>query len=304
MRTLACSDGSTSRSPNSVRQLIEATLSTEAGDDVVAVGEGRDRRRHGEAADPSKQRHAWDHASRRSGDTVAWGNVAIGPRNPLAPPLEVEEDSPTRAHLDTPSSAPPTKGLPDTCTEATAPSSWIISSGTWPATATPTRRWRQERSPSGIRGRPASVGFAPKRRSSGTDGRKIYVTGHLADEEGVTVTAEGVFIAAEEVGLGGLDGRDGQRAPGLEREVRAGAEPGHGHFLGFGRGLVAADDAQPPRVVVRRRRPRRRDGDRATRTAAWSGSAQSGPQREIHDASSWAGERRTTTDSSSISAST
>jgi hypothetical protein len=27
-----------------------------------------------------------------------------------------------------------------------------------------------------------------------TDGRKIFVTGHLADEGGVAVTAEGVFI--------------------------------------------------------------------------------------------------------------
>ena len=28
----------------------------------------------------------------------------------------------------------------------------------------------------------------------GTDGRKIFVVGHLADAEGVTITAEGVFI--------------------------------------------------------------------------------------------------------------
>ena len=84
---------------DAMRQLIDATLRTEVGDDVVASAKAdidaaaaklRSIQRDGTLGISLAQ----------DGEYVAWGNVAIGPRNPLAPPLVVQHDSPTRAHID------------------------------------------------------------------------------------------------------------------------------------------------------------------------------------------------------------
>ena len=176
----------------SVRQLIDATLSTEVGDDVVAAAKAEI-----DAATAKlrtlQRSDTLGITLTPSGDTVAWGNVAIGPRNPLAPPLEVEEDSPTRAHLTTELGAayegPPGHLHGGYCALVLDHLFGHVASHGNPdsAVATGTITFRYPR--------PTRLGrLRAEAEIERTDGRKVYVTGHLADEEGVTVTAEGVFI--------------------------------------------------------------------------------------------------------------
>jgi acyl-coenzyme A thioesterase PaaI-like protein len=128
------------------------------------------------------------------GDTVAWGNVAIGPRNPLAPPLEVVHDGRTRAHVDAHLGAayegPPGHlhgGYGALLLDHLL--GHVASYGsvdTAVATGTISLRYL----------RPTRLGpMRAEAEIQDTDGRKIFVAGHLADEEGISVSAEGVFIA-------------------------------------------------------------------------------------------------------------
>ncbi len=177
----------------SVRQLIDATLRTGAGDDVVASAKAEI-----DAATArlrSVQRHdTLGMAITPDGETIAWGNVAIGPRNPVAPPLDVVPDSPTRAHVDTQLGAA-YEGAPGHvhggyCALVLDHLFGHVASYGNPDTvvATGTISFRYPR--------PTRLGpLRAEAEIQDTDGRKIYVVGHLADEEGATVTAEGVFIA-------------------------------------------------------------------------------------------------------------
>ena len=178
---------------DSVRRLIDATLRTEVGDDVVASAKAEI-----DAATARLQGHQRGDTLGISvtpdGDTVAWGNVAIGPRNPLAPPLEVVPDSPTRAHFDAHLGAA-YEGPPGhlhggygalVLDHLLGHVASYGSVDTAVATGTISLRYL----------RPARLGpMRGEAEIQDTDGRKIFVAGHLADEEGVAVTAEGVFIA-------------------------------------------------------------------------------------------------------------
>lgn len=176
----------------SVRELIDATLKTEVDDDAVALARAdieaatarlRDRQRdgsHGIVLTPD-------------GETVAWGNVAIGTRNPLAPPLVVHHDSPGRAYLDVELGAayegPPGHLHGGYGALVLDHLLGAVASYNNPdtAAATGTISCRYQRLT-----RLGQVHAEAEIQS--TDGRKIFVGGHLADAEGVTITAEGVFI--------------------------------------------------------------------------------------------------------------
>ena len=95
---------------------------------------------------------------------MPWGNVVIGVRNPVAPPLPVAQSENGGAFTDF-HLGRPTKVHPDTCMGESRP---------WCATTS----WAQ---------RPAA-------RIVLTEGVKTYAVGHLSDDEGVTVEADGVFI--------------------------------------------------------------------------------------------------------------
>lgn len=176
----------------SVRELIDATLRTEVDDDVVASA------RADIDAATTKLRNLQHDGSlgiglTPDGETVAWANVAIGTRNPLAPPLVVHHDSPGRAHLDVQLGAA-YEGPPghlhggygalvlDHLLGAVASYNNPVT-----AAATGTISFRYQRLT-----RLGDVHAEAEIQS--TDGRKVFVVGHLADAEGVTVTAEGVFI--------------------------------------------------------------------------------------------------------------
>ena len=180
---------------DSVRQLIDATLSTEVGDDVVAAAKGEID------AATAKLRSVRSDGSlgigiTPDGETVAWGNIAIGPRNPLAPPLVVEHDGPTKAHLDVDLGAayegPPGHLHGGYCALVLDHLFGHVASygsvHTPVATVALTVRYQ----------RPTRLGsLRAEAEIQDTDGRTVFVVGHLADDEGVTVTAEGVLIAFE-----------------------------------------------------------------------------------------------------------
>ena len=176
----------------SVRELIDATLRTEVDDDVVASA-----RVDIEAATAKLRSHQVDGTLgiglTSDGETMAWGNVAIGTRNPLAPPLVVQHDGPGRAHLDVELGAA-YEGAPghlhggygalvlDHLLGAVAS---YDDPDTAAATGTITFRYQ----------RPTRLGhLRAEAEIQRTEGRKIFVTGHLGDADGATVTAEGVFF--------------------------------------------------------------------------------------------------------------
>jgi acyl-coenzyme A thioesterase PaaI-like protein len=176
----------------SVRELIDATLRTEVDDDVVASA-----RADIEAA-TARLRNLQREGSlgislTPDGETVAWGNVAIGTRNPLAPPLVVQHDSSGRAHLDVHLGAayegPPGHLHGGYGALVLDHLLGALASYNDPdrAAATGTISFRYQRL--------TRLGeLHAEAEIQSTDGRKILVVGHIADADGVTVTAEGVFI--------------------------------------------------------------------------------------------------------------
>jgi acyl-coenzyme A thioesterase PaaI-like protein len=176
----------------SVRELIDATIRTEGGDDVVAsakaeIDAATARLRTAQRDGPHGIEVTPD------GETVAWGNVAIGTRNPLAPPLVVQHDSPNGAHLDVHLGAayegPPGHLHGGYAALVLDHLLGAVASYNNPdsAAATGTISVRYQRL--------TRLGdLHAEAEIQSTDGRKILVVGHIADAEGVTVTAEGVFI--------------------------------------------------------------------------------------------------------------
>jgi acyl-coenzyme A thioesterase PaaI-like protein len=176
----------------SVRELIDATLKTEVDDDVVASAKADI-----EAATAKLRRLELDGTLgiglTPDGGSVAWGNVAIGTRNPLAPPIVVEHDSPSRAHLDVELGAA-YEGAPGHLHGgygALVLDHLLGSVASYnhhdTAAATGSISFRYQR--------PTRLGHVhAEAEIQRTDGRKIFITGHLGDAEGATVTAEGVFF--------------------------------------------------------------------------------------------------------------
>ena len=126
-----------------------------------------------------------------NGQQMALGNVVIGVRNPVAPPLRIEHDSDgvhTDFILGAAYEGPPGHVHGGVCA--------MILDHVLGATAH-------------LPGKPAYTGTLTLRYMRGTplgqplraqayvdrvDGTKTFAVGHIADENGVTVQAEGVFI--------------------------------------------------------------------------------------------------------------
>jgi acyl-coenzyme A thioesterase PaaI-like protein len=173
----------------SVRALIDATIRTEVGPEAVATAKSEidaatARLRSKQVDGPFGIRFTTD------GDQMPWGNVVIGVRNPVAPPLVVEqseggaftdfrlgaayEGPPGHVHggvaalvldhiLGAAASSPENPRLTGTITLCYLR---LTRLGQLHAEASITRK----------------------------DGVKTFTAGHLADDEGITVEAEGVFI--------------------------------------------------------------------------------------------------------------
>jgi thioesterase superfamily protein len=177
---------------DSVRELIEATIRTEADKDAIqaaqiAIQAATDALRSRQRDETKVVRYAV------GGRPVVWSNAVIGLRNPIAPPLTIHhDDDGTRCWseftLNTAYEGPPGLVHGGVCAlvldhvlgEA-------ASEGlTKPLfTGTLTVRF--------VRGTPLGrlrADAAVER----TEGVKSFVSGHLSDADGITVEAEGIFI--------------------------------------------------------------------------------------------------------------
>ncbi len=177
----------------SIRELIDAALRTEVDDDTA-----RSVRVEIDAMVAQLRSRQCDATAgfcmTPEGEFVSWGNMGDGPRNPIAPPLLVSHESSTRAQLDVDLGAA-YEGAPahlhggygalvlDHLLGAVAS---YGSPTTVAATGTITLRYV----------RPTRLGLIHSvAEIQRTEGRKIFLTGHIADAEGITVTAEAVYIA-------------------------------------------------------------------------------------------------------------
>ena len=174
----------------SVRELIDAAIRTEVDGEEVAVAKAEidaatARLRSRQLAGSYGVRFGSD------GDQMPWGNVVIGLRNPVAPPLALVRSPDGGVFADFRLGAayegPPghvhggvaalilDHVLGDAASSADKPR----------LTGTITMRYRRI-TPLGD--------LHAEARIVRTDGVKTYAVGHLADAGGVTVEAEGVFI--------------------------------------------------------------------------------------------------------------
>jgi acyl-coenzyme A thioesterase PaaI-like protein len=174
----------------SVRALIDATIRTEVGAETVATAKAEI-----DAATARLRSEQIDGAFgvryTTGGDRMPWGNPVIGIRNPTAPPLKIERDESGRVftdfHLGAAFEGPPghvhggvaALVLDHILGEA-------ASNGENPRfTGTITLRYL----------RTTRLGrLHSEARIDRTEGVKTFAVGHLADEDGITVEAEGVFI--------------------------------------------------------------------------------------------------------------
>jgi acyl-coenzyme A thioesterase PaaI-like protein len=174
----------------SVRELVDATIRTEMDAEAVALAKAEidaatARLRERQLEGSFGVRFGSD------GDQMPWGNVVIGMRNPVAPPLVFvpSADGGVRAdfHLGAAYEWPPGHvhgGVAALILDhalggaASAPDKPRL-------TGTITMRYRRMTALGDLHVEAAIVR---------TEGVKTFATGHLADADGVTVEAEGVFI--------------------------------------------------------------------------------------------------------------
>ncbi|MBB6628445.1 PaaI family thioesterase [Nocardioides sp. KIGAM211] len=174
----------------SIRELVDAAIRTEVDDDTVRAAQAeieavtaRLRARQLEGS--------YGVRFTPSGGSRAWGNAVVGTRNAVAPPLVIHHEESGRAWSDFDLGAayegPP--GLVHGGVAALVLDQMLgeaAGAGGKPGmTGTLTLRYRR------------ATPLGPLRAEAHIDrveGIKTYAVGHLADAEGVTVEAEGVFI--------------------------------------------------------------------------------------------------------------
>ena len=174
----------------SVRELIDATVRTQA--DAATVAAAKSEIDSATARLRQKQLDgSFGVRYLASGERMAWGNAVIGIRNPIAPPLEIHHDATGKSfcdfHLGAAYEGPPGH----------------VHGG---VAALILDHLLGEAASDGINPRlTGTISFRYVRANrlghlhaeaitTRIDGVKTFAAGHLADEEGVTVEAEGVFI--------------------------------------------------------------------------------------------------------------
>lgn len=175
---------------DSVRSLVDATIRTEADAQTVAevkrdidaaIARLRERQLEG----------AFGVRVTESGESMGWGNAVIGIRNALAPPLITSRDDSGRISADFYLGAA-YEGPPGHVHGGVAA---LILDHVLGEAASPDRQPRFTGTITMRYLRPTRLGSlrteAIRIRSEGV---KTYCSGHIADAEGVTVEAEGVFI--------------------------------------------------------------------------------------------------------------
>jgi acyl-coenzyme A thioesterase PaaI-like protein len=174
----------------SVRELIDATVRTQA--DAATVAAAKSEIDSATARLRQKQLDgSFGVRYLTSGERMAWGNAVIGIRNPIAPPLEIHHDATGKSfcdfHLGAAYEGPPGHvhgGVAALILDHLLGEA--ASDGINPR-LTGTISFRYVRA--------NRLGHLhAEAMTTRIDGVKTFAAGHLADEEGVTVEAEGVFI--------------------------------------------------------------------------------------------------------------
>jgi hypothetical protein len=174
----------------SVRDLVDATIRTEADAETVAQV-----KRDIDAAVARLRRRQIDGAFgvrvSRAGQAVSWGNAVIGLRNALAPPVVTERDESGRVSADFTLGAA-YEGPPG---HVHGGVSALILDHLLGEAASPDQKPRFTGSITVryLRATPLGALHAEAIRTR-SEGVKTYCSGHIADAEGITVEAEGVFI--------------------------------------------------------------------------------------------------------------
>ncbi len=175
---------------DSVRQLIDATIRTEVDADTVAAV--REQIDNATAALRSRQIDGpFGVRFTSGGEQLPWGNPVIGLRNPIAPPLMIEQHHDGGVYTDFELGAayegPPGHvhgGISALILDHVL-GEVAANSASPRFTGTITLRYL----------RPTRLGrLHAEATTTRTEGIKSYATGYLSDDEGVTVEAEGVFI--------------------------------------------------------------------------------------------------------------
>jgi acyl-coenzyme A thioesterase PaaI-like protein len=175
---------------DSVRALVDATIRTEADAATVAevtrdIDAAVSRLRERQIDGAFGVRVATD------GQGISWGNAVIGVRNALAPPVHTHRDESGRVsadfHLGAAYEGPPG--------HVHGGVSALILDHLLGEAASPDQKPRFTGSITVryLRATPLGALHVEALRTR-TDGVKTYCTGTIADAEGITVEAEGVFI--------------------------------------------------------------------------------------------------------------
>jgi acyl-coenzyme A thioesterase PaaI-like protein len=175
----------------SVRRLIDVTIRTEVDDPTLSVVKGKIDWA-AEQLSRSLMPGSFGVQQTSEGQSTALGNVVIGARNPVAPPLLVHHDADGLAWADFILGAayegPPGHVHGGVCAlildhvlGATA-----HQPGKPAVTGTLTLRY--------VRGTPLGQPLRAQAHVDRIEGVKTFAVGHIADADGITVQAEGVFI--------------------------------------------------------------------------------------------------------------
>jgi acyl-coenzyme A thioesterase PaaI-like protein len=175
----------------SIRRLVDASIRTEARPAAVAAATSKIDSATAELSEALKPGPFGVHRN-PDGQTIAWGNAVVGVRNPIAPPLVIHRDPDGLVWSEFVLGAA-YEGPPDTVHGGVCA---LVLDHVLGATAhqpdrpaftgTLTLRYRR---PTAL-GRPLRAQAQVER----VEGVKTFAVGHLADEGGVTVEAEGIFI--------------------------------------------------------------------------------------------------------------
>ncbi|MCA2304016.1 PaaI family thioesterase [Mycobacterium intracellulare] len=175
----------------SLRRLIDISIRTEAGAAAVAAATSKIDSAAAELSGALKPGPFGVHRN-PDGQTIAWGNAVVGLRNPIAPPLVIHHEPDGLVWSEFVLGAA-YEGPPDTVHGGMCA---LVLDHVLGATAhqpdkpaftgTLTLRYRR---PTAL-GRPLRAQAHVER----VEGVKTFAVGHLADEHGVTVEAEGIFI--------------------------------------------------------------------------------------------------------------
>lgn len=184
---------------DSVRRLIDATIRTQRdAADLVEVSRLIDCAT--EELSAAMMPNSFGVQATEDGRPMAWGNVMIGLRNAIAPPLVVNRGSDgdvwSEFTLGAAYEGPPGLVHGGVCAMVLDHVLGATAHKPGSAAFTGTLRIRF------LRGTPLGE-LNAHARVDRVEGVKTFAVGHLADEHGVTVEAEGVFIHPREQAPGG-----------------------------------------------------------------------------------------------------